>query len=111
MGCPLRGTDYGSMVIALKSMAAATTGVPIDDGTMGRMLGGDEDAHLTYLGRDVFEALWREYNFRVKIYRETTTESPSLPWAELGLVCAPCHLAYLQTALRSRSHTHVGSAS
>lgn len=107
MGCPLRGTDYGSMVIALKSMAAATTGVPIDDGTMGRMLGGDEDAHLTYLGRDVFEALWREYNFRVKIYRETTAESPSLPWAELGLVCAPFHVATLQTALTSHSHTFV----
>lgn len=111
MGCPLRGTEYGSMVIALKSMAADTTGVPIDDGTMGRMLGGDEDAHLTYLGRDVFEALWREYKFRVKIYRETTTESPLLPWAELGLVCALFHVAILPAALRSHSHVRVGSAS
>lgn len=111
MACPLRGTDYGSMVIALKSMAAATTGVPIDDGTMGRMLGGDEDAHLTYLGRDVFEALWREYNFSVKVYRETTTESPSLPWAELGLVREPHLVAIFQTAMEMHLHIRIGSAS
>ncbi|KAJ4387353.1 hypothetical protein N0V93_007944 [Gnomoniopsis smithogilvyi] len=85
MGCPLSGTDYGSMVIAMKSMAAVTTGVLIDDSTLGMILGGEEDAHLTYLGRDAFEALWREYNFRVKVFRETTTEMPLQSWAELGL--------------------------
>ncbi|KAJ4420897.1 hypothetical protein N0V82_004076 [Gnomoniopsis sp. IMI 355080] len=87
MGCPLSGTDYGSMIFAMNSMAAATTGVPIDDETLGKLLGGDEDAHLTYLGRDAFEALWREYSFRVKVYRETTTDdSPTQKWPALGLV-------------------------
>lgn len=86
MACPLRKTDYGSMVIAMKSMAAATTGVPIDDGTLGRMLGADEDVHLTHLGRDAFDAVWREYNFRVKVYRETSIAPPSHPWGELALV-------------------------
>lgn len=93
MGCPLTGTDYGSMVIAMKSMAAATTGVAVDDDVLARMLGGDEDAQLAYLGRDAFEAVRREYNFGVKVYRETNAEQSLEYWAELGLVRFPTRAA------------------
>lgn len=86
MGSPLGGTDYGSVIIAMRSMAAAIIGVASDDEVLEKMLGGDEDAHLTHLGRDAFEAVWREYNFRVKVYRETALQQPSRSWAELGLV-------------------------
>lgn len=86
LGCPLLDTDYGSMTMALKSMAAVTMGVSIDDEVYAEVLDGYEDTHLIHLGRDAFDALWREYNFRVKTFRETTIESPQQPWAELGLV-------------------------
>lgn len=88
MGCPLSDTDYGRMVVAMRSMAAATTRVLIDDRILREVLGGDEDVHLTYLGRDAFDAVWRKYNFAVKVYRETTVEPPLQSWAELGLVCS-----------------------
>jgi len=91
IGCPLSSTNYGSMVVAMKSMAAITTGVPIDDRVLRELLGGDEDAHLTYLGRDAFKAVWRRYNFRVKAYRETSIELPPRDWAELGRVCVVMH--------------------
>lgn len=88
IGCPLRITDYGGMVVVMRSMAAMTTGMLIDDRVLRELLGGDEDAHLTYLGRDAFDAVWKKYNFAVKAYRETTLESPLQSWAELSLVSA-----------------------
>lgn len=74
------------MLIAMKSMAAATTGVPVDNAVLADILGSSEDQHLAYLGRDAFEAVWKDFNFRVKTIRETVVEPRLMVWAELGLV-------------------------
>ncbi|CAN8105493.1 unnamed protein product [Discula destructiva] len=92
LGCPLKATHYGSMVVAMRSMAATTTGLLIDDKVLRELLGGDEDAHLTHLGRDKFEAVWREYTFGVRTFRETAIKAPLRSWAELGLVRICCFL-------------------
>lgn len=86
LGSPLTSTSHGSMLIAMKSMAAATTGVAVDNAVLAELLGSAEDQHLAYLGRDAFETVWKEFNFRVKTIRETVVVPPLMAWAELGLV-------------------------
>lgn len=94
-GAPLRDTNYGSMVIAMKSMAAATTGVALDDPVLAELLDDvfvtdnhEFQEHLAQRGREAFEAVWREYNFRVKTFRETGLEKVTRPMAALGVVSA-----------------------
>lgn len=94
LGAPLRDTDYGSMVIAMKSMASATTGVALDDVVLAELLGDDVVAgeardprgHPAQRGREAFEAVWREYNFRAKTFRETGIAKITRPMAALGVV-------------------------
>lgn len=89
LGCPLRNsTKYGSMVDAMRSMAGYATGVSSNDEVLREVLGGSEDEHLARLGREAFEAVRREYNFPVMMYRETRVVGPWNDWTERGLVCA-----------------------
>lgn len=86
LGCPLRNTSYGSTTVAMKSIASALTQAPRNDEVLGELLGGDDAAHLTGLGCEAFESVWKKYNFRVKTYRETIVAPPLASWAEFELV-------------------------
>lgn len=87
IGCPLRDSNNGTMVEAMKSMAATATGVDIHDHVLRDLLG--EDTNLAREGRDAFEGIRHEFGFQVKTYRETIIVPPVddtlLPWVALAL--------------------------
>lgn len=87
LGCPLRDTfKLGTMVDAMRSMAGYTTGVSSNDEVLQEILGGSEDEQLAHLGNESFDALRSEYNFPIKLYRETRVVGPWNDWTERGLV-------------------------
>ncbi|KAK2596519.1 hypothetical protein N8I77_013406 [Diaporthe amygdali] len=87
IGCPMRDSASGTIVEAMKSMAAAAIGVEMHDHFLQELLGGDTS--LAYEGRDAFEEIRREYGFQVRIYRETIVIPPVddtlWPWVALAL--------------------------
>lgn len=87
IGCPLRDSNNGTMVEAMKSMAASAIGVELHDRVLHELLGGDTS--LAYEGRNAFEEVRHEYGFPVKTYRETIIIPPAddslLPWVALAL--------------------------
>lgn len=93
LGAPLRGTSYGNISAAIKSMASATTGISEDDAVLAELLGGDEHLHdndsLVRLGCEAFEKVWMDFNFRVKTFSETMMQNPRRSWAEWGVVSIP----------------------
>lgn len=88
LGAPFRGTNYGTMIAAMKSMASQTTGVPEEDDVLAELLGvGDLDTEqLAHSGCQSFESVWMDFNFRVKVFRETALRIRTRSWAEWGLV-------------------------
>lgn len=90
LGAPLRGTGYGNITAAIKSMASVTTGISEDDAVLAELLGGDDHLHesesLAHLGCEAFEKVWMDFNFRVKTFSETTMQDSRSSWAEWGLV-------------------------
>lgn len=74
------------MVDAMRSMAGYATGVSSNDEALREVLGGSEDEHLVRLGKESFDAVRNEYNFPVKMYRETRIIGPWNDWTERGLV-------------------------
>lgn len=93
LGAPLRGTGYGNIIAAIKSMASATTGISEDDVVLAELLGGDEHLHenesLARLGCEAFEKVWMDFNFRVKTFSETMMQDSRRSWAEWGVVSIP----------------------
>jgi hypothetical protein len=91
IGCPLRDSPSGTMVEAMKNMAAAVIGVGMHDRVLHELVGGDQDAclQLVYEGRDALEQARHEYGFPVKTYRETIIIPPAddtyFPWVALAL--------------------------
>lgn len=87
IGCPLRDSNNGTMVEAMKSMAASAIGVDLHDHVLQDLLGGDST--LAYDGRDALEETRHEYGFPVKTYRETIIIPPAddslWPWVALAL--------------------------
>lgn len=87
IGCPLRDSANGTMVEAMRSMAAAATGVDMHDHALHDLLGGDTS--LAHDGRDALEEIRHEYCFPVKAYRETIIIPPAdnslWPWVALAL--------------------------
>lgn len=87
IGCPLRNSASGTMVEAMRSMAAAAIGVDMHDHVLQDLLGGDTP--LAYEGRDALEEIRHEYGFPVKTYRETIIIPPAddtlWPWVALAL--------------------------
>lgn len=87
IGCPLRDSASGTMLEAMRSMAAAAIGVEMRDRVLQELLGGDTS--LAYEGRDALEQTRHEYGFQVKAYRETVIIPPVddslLPWVALAL--------------------------
>lgn len=87
IGCPLRDPASGTMLEAMRSMAAAAIGVEMRDRVLQELLGGDTS--LAYEGRDALEHTRHEYGFQVKAYRETIIIPPVddslLPWVALAL--------------------------
>lgn len=87
IGCPLRDSSSGTMMEAMKCMAAAAIGVDLHDHVLQDLLGGDTT--LAHEGRDAFEEIQHEYGFPVKVYRETIIIPPAddtlWPWVALAL--------------------------
>lgn len=87
IGCPLKDSSSGTMMEAMKCMAAAAIGVDLHDHVLQDLLGGDTT--LAYEGRDAFEEIRHEYGFPVKVYRETIIIPPAddtlWPWVALAL--------------------------
>lgn len=87
IGCPLRDSASGTMVEAMRGMAAAAIGVDMHDHVLQDLLGGDTP--LAYEGRDALEEIRHEYGFPVKTYRETIIIPPAddtlWPWVALAL--------------------------
>lgn len=88
LGAPLRGTNYGTIIAAMRSMASQTTGVSEDDEDLAELLGGGdlEIDHLAHAGCESFERVRMDFNFRVKTFRETAMRIRTRSWAEWGLV-------------------------
>ncbi|KAK7697961.1 hypothetical protein SLS64_013048 [Diaporthe eres] len=87
IGCPLRDSASGTIMEAMRSMAASAIGVDMHDHVLQDLLGGDTP--LAYEGRDALKEIRHEYGFPVKTYRETIIIPPAddtlWPWVALAL--------------------------
>lgn len=77
LASPHRGTEHCNLGDAVRSMASATLPVDPDDPVLQELCGAN--SVQVELGRQMFERLWNDYNFRVKTFQESVIPSYKSP--------------------------------